>query len=222
MKTVKIAAARTAAIAVVAGGVMLGLAGPAQANSDAMYGDPVAAAKYWRYQQYWDDCVLMSSADVIGEMTGQEPSEEEIIDRAQATPSSQGPGPIYTRPADPKDPNSGEGAWFRDIPTLLAQYNVGAVIRRGSMEEVERQLGAGHRVIASVNGELIWHKPVEERDKNGNPSHDHSLVVTGVDTGNDVVHLNDSGSRKGRDMQIPMALFIQAWDASGELMAVTT
>jgi Peptidase_C39 like family len=222
MKTVKFAAAKAAAFAVVAGAVMFGLAGPAQANSGAMYGDPAAAAKYWRYQQYWDDCVLMSSADVVGQVTGQEPSEEQIIDRAHATPSSQGPGPIYTRPPDPKDPNSGQGAWFRDIPALLGQYNVGAVITRGSIEEVEQQLGAGHKVIASVNGELIWHKPVEEKDKNGNPSHDHSVVVTGVDTGTDVVHLNDSGSRKGRDMQIPMALFIQAWDASGELMAVTT
>jgi len=217
MKAVKIAA-----LAVVAGGVVLGLAGPAHATSGTMYGDPVAAAKYWRYQQYWDDCSLMASADVIGEITGVQPSEEDIIDRAQATPSSQGPGPIYTRPADPKDPNSGQGTWFRDIPTLLAQYHVGARISHGNMERLEQQLGAGHKVIVSVNGEIIWHQPVEERDKDGRPSHDHSVVVTGVDTGNDVVHLNDSGSRQGRDAQIPMALFVQAWDASGELMAVTT
>jgi hypothetical protein len=69
-----------------------------------MYGDPGAAAQYWRYQQNWDDCVLMSSADVVGEMTGVEPSEEDIIDTAHVTPSSQGPGPVYTRPADPKNP----------------------------------------------------------------------------------------------------------------------
>jgi hypothetical protein len=217
MKAVKIAA-----IAAVAGGVVLGLAGPAGATPGTMYGDPTAAAKYWRYQQYWDDCTLMAGADVIGEITGKQPSEEDIIDRAQATPSSQGPGPIYTRPADPEDPNSGEGTWFRDIPTLLAQYHVGATITNGGMEEVERQLGAGHKVIVSVNGELIWHEPVEEKDRDGNPTHDHTVVVTGVDTRNDVVHLNDSGSRQGRDAQLPMALFVQAWDASGRLMAVTT
>jgi hypothetical protein len=34
--------------------------------SEPMYGDPAAAAKYWRYQKY-DDCVLMSSADVVGQ-----------------------------------------------------------------------------------------------------------------------------------------------------------
>jgi uncharacterized protein YvpB len=222
MRTIKIATiAKAAAFAVVAGGVVLGLAGPAHATSGPMYGDPAAAAKYWRYQQYWDDCTLVASADVVGEMTGVEPSEEDIIERAQSTPSSQGPGPIYTRPADPKDPNSGQGTWFRDIPTLLAQYNVGAVITNGGIEGLEQQLGAGHKVIVSVNGELIWHEPVE-KDKHGNPTHDHSVVVTGVDTSNDVVHLNDSGSRKGRDEQIPLALFLQAWDASNELMAVTT
>jgi uncharacterized protein YvpB len=223
MRTLKIATAtKTAAIAVVACAVALGFAGPAQANSDAMYGDPAAAAKYWRYQQYWDDCTVMSSADVIGEITGMEPSEEAIIDTAQSTPSSQGPGPIYTRPADPKDPNSGQGTWFRDIPTLLARYNVSAVIINGDIEGLEQHLDAGHKVIASVNSELIWHKPVEDRDKYGNPTHNHTVVVTGVDTRNEVVRLNDSGSSEGRDEQIPLALFTQAWAASNDLMAVTT
>lgn len=214
--------ARTVVAAVVAGGVVLGSAGTVHATSDSMYGDPVAAGKYWRYQQYWDDCVLMSAADVIGEVTGSEPSEEDIIDRAQATPSSQGPGPIYTRPANPKDPNSGEGAWFRDIPTLLAQYDVGAVVRNGTIEDVEQQLGAGHKVVASVNGEIIWRKPVETTDRHGNPTHNHTVVVTGVDTENRIVHLNDSGSREGRDEQLPVDLFVQAWRASDQLMVVTT
>lgn len=223
MKTLNIATlARTAAVAVVAGGVVLGLAGPSAATSGTMYGDPVAAAKFWRYQQYWDDCVLMSSADVIGEVTGVAPSEEDIIEMAHATPSSQGPYPIYTRPANPNDPNSGEGAWVRDIPTLLARYNVGAVTVNADIEGLEQALGAGHKVVASVNGELIWHKPVTDRDKNGNPMHNHTVVVTGVDTGSEVVHLNDSGSSHGADEQVPLALFIQAWDASDRLMVVTT
>ena len=223
MRAVKFATiAKAAFVAVTASGVVLGLAGPAYATSGTMYGDPVAAAKYWRYQQCWDDCTLMASADVVGEITGVEPSEEDIIDRAQATPSSQGPGPIYTRPADPKDPNSGQGTWFRDIPTLLAQYNVGAVITHSDMEGLEQQLSAGHKVLVSVNGELIWQTPVEGKDEHGNPAHDHTVVVTGVDTANNVVHLNDSGTPDGRNEQIPMALFVQAWDASNELMVVTT
>ncbi|CPR08591.1 Papain-like cysteine protease AvrRpt2 [Mycobacterium bohemicum DSM 44277] len=220
MSRVKIAAIAWAAA--IAAGVVPGLAGPAWAMPGSMYGDPVAAAKYWHYQQYWDDCVIMSSADVVGEVTGVEPSEEDIIDMAQSTPSSQGPGPIYTRPADPTDPNSGEGAWFRDIPTLLARYNVGAVIMDGNIDALERQLGASHKVVVSVNGEILWHKPVEDRDRHGKPAHNHSVVVTGVDTANQVVHVNDSGSESGRDEQVRMALFMRAWDAGNELMAVTS
>ena len=74
MRAVKIATiAKATFVAVVASGVVLGLAGPAHATSGTMYGDPAAAAKYWRYQQYWDDCTLMASADVVGEITGVSP-----------------------------------------------------------------------------------------------------------------------------------------------------
>lgn len=232
MKTTKIATiAKTATFAVVAGAVALGLAAPAEAAAGTMYGDPAAAAKYWRYQKY-DDCVLMSSADVIGEITGKQPSERAIIRRAQLTPSVVHPGSIYTTPANTKNPNSGMGTSFADVPTLLALYKVNATITnkehaakdgvRPGIEGIEEQLSAGHKVIVSVNGELIWHKPVENTDDNGDPRGDHAVVVTGVDTANDVVHLNDSGSPDGRDEQIPMALFLQAWGASKELMIFTS
>jgi Peptidase_C39 like family len=220
MMNANIAAATSAAVAIAA--VILGSPGPAHATSDTMYGDPTVAAKYWHYQQYWDDCVLVSAADVVGQVTGHKLSEEDIIEVAQSTPSSQGPGPIYTRPADPTNPNSGEGTWFRDIPTLLAHYNIGAVVSNGDMEGLEQQLGAGHKVIASVNSDIIWREPVTDKDEHGNPTHNHTLVVTGVDTANNVVHLNDSGSRQGADEQVPLALFLQSWNTSNDLMAATT
>ncbi len=231
MKAVKNATiAKTATLAVVAGALALGLAGPANAAAGTVYGDPAAAAQWWRHQKY-DDCVLMATADVIGQMTGKEPSEQAIIKKAQSTPSVVHPGTIYTKPADTKNPNSGMGTSFADVPTLLAQYKVDAVITNKThaakdgivpgMEGLEQQLGAGHKVIVSVNAELIWHQPVETKDENGNPRGDHAVVVTGVDTANNVVHLNDSGTPEGRDEQIPMALFVQAWDASNELMVAT-
>ena len=231
MKTIKIAnIARTAVFAVVAGAVALGVAGPADAASNVTYGDPVAAGQWWRHQKY-DDCVLMAGADVIGQMTGKEPSEDAIIKKAQSTPSVVHPGTIYTKPADTKNPNSGMGTSFVDLPTLLAQYKVDAVVTNkshaaqagilGGIEGLEQQLGTGHKVIVSVNAELIWNMPVETKDENGNPRGDHAVVVTGVDAAFNIVHLNDSGDPKGRDSQIPMALFMEAWDSSDELMVVT-
>ena len=231
MKNFKIAnIAKTAVFAAAAAAVALGVAGPAEAASSTTYGDPAAAAKWWRHQKY-DDCVLMASADVIGQMTGKEPSEEAIIKKAQTTPSVVHPGTIYTKPLDTKNPNAGMGTSFADVPTLLAQYQVDAVVTNksraatdgilGGVEGLKQQLGTGHKVIVSVNAELIWNVPVETKDKNGNPAGDHAVVVTGVDAFN-IVHLNDSGDPNGRDSQIPMAIFMQAWDSSDELMVVTS
>ena len=232
MKNFKIAnIAKTAVFAAAAGAVALGVAGPAEAASSTTYGDPAAAAKWWRHQKY-DDCVLMASADVIGQMAGKEPSEEAIIKKAQTTPSVVHPGTIYTKPLDTKNPNAGMGTSFADVPTLLAQYQVDAVVTNksraatdgilGGVEGLKQQLGTGHKVIVSVNAELIWNVPVETKDKNGNPAGDHAVVVTGVDAAFNIVHLNDSGDPNGRDSQIPMAIFMQAWDSSDELMVVTS
>lgn len=207
------------------------LAAPAHAAVGAMYGDPAAAAEYWRQQQF-DDCVVMSSADVVGEVTGTLPSEQAIIDMAQATPSTAHPGSIYMKPVDTSDADSGMGADMADIPTLLARYQVTAKITENDtatqtgiptgMAGLKRALGAGHKVIVSVNSALIWREPVEDRDEHGNPQADHAVVVTGVDTAGGVVHLNDSGTADGRDEQVPVKLFVKAWDASDDLMVVTT
>ena len=69
---------------------------------------------------------------------------------------------------------------------------------------------------------MIWGQPVQEMDENGNPRDDHAVVVTGVDTADNVVHLNDSGTPKGRDEQIPLELFLKSWETSNELVVVTS
>jgi hypothetical protein len=232
MKTIKISTiAKAVTFAAVAGALALGLADPAEAASGTMYGDPAAAAQWWRHQQY-DDCAIMASADVVGQETGREPSEPAIIKVAQNTPSAVHAGSIYIRPTDKKNPNSGMGTNPADIPTLLAHYGVKAVITDKhnaahtgvptGLEAVEQQLAAGHKVIVGLNAEMIWHQSVENKDENGNPVADHAVVVTGVDIANGVVHLNDSGTKKGRDEEIPLQLFLKAWDTGDDFMAVTT
>nr|VTO96578.1 hypothetical protein BIN_B_01645 [Mycobacterium riyadhense] len=230
MKSNIATAVKTAIFAAAASALALGLANPAEASAGTMYGDPTAAAKYWRHQNY-DDCAIMSSADVVGELTGKLPSERSIIKVAQSTPSVSHPGSIYVKPADKNDPNSGMGTDPGDLPTLLAHYGIHAVntdadsaeqtgVATG-MEALEQYLGTGHKVIVGVNAELIWNQPVENTGSDGQPRADHAVVVTGVDTGNGIVHLNDSGSPDGRDEQIPMAVFIKAWAASHDFMTVT-
>ncbi|OBI78385.1 C39 family peptidase [Mycobacterium asiaticum] len=222
---------KAAVLTLVAGAVTLGLAAPAAASAGGiMYGDPAAAAKWWRYQTY-DDCVLMASADLVGQITGTEPSEQDIINVAQSTPSSVHPGSIYIKPADPQHPDSGNGTSRKDIPTLLGHYGVAvnttdadSAPKNGvatGIDALKQYLGSGHAVLVSVNAEMIWGEPIENKDDDGNPLSDHAVVVTGVDSAKGVVHLNDSGTTRGRDEQVPLDLFARAWAASHYYLLVT-
>ena len=49
----------------------------------------------------------------------------------------------------------------------------------------------------------------------------HFVVVTGIDTTAEVVHLNDSGIKAGRDEQVSLATFKQAWATSDNFAVVT-
>jgi hypothetical protein len=235
------AAARTAMAATFIGmaavsgaaGASLAFAGPAVAapapavdpTTTGVYGDPAAAAEYWREQQY-DDCVLMSVADVVGQITGHQPSEQEIIELAQQTLSASHPGSIYMRPANPEDLNTGMGADPADIAVLLAHYGVhgtltdsdsqGATGVSTGIDALKMALAAGHAVIVGVNAETIWDSSEGQRTAG-----DHELVVIGVDAKNGIVHLNDSGTSDGRDEQVPLATFMKAWETSGYQMVVT-
>ena len=234
MVTTKIAkAARTLTFATVAGAAALSVAtGIAQADATMgrLYGDPAAAAPYWRHQNL-DDCAVMSAADVIGQLTGREPSERAIVAVASSTPSKVHPGSIYIPPANHKDPNSGNGTNPADLPALLRHYGIHAVVTDerhaaatgvpAGMEALERNLAGGHKVIVGLNAELIWHQPIENTTPNGQPRADHAVVVTGVDTAAGIVHLNDSGTKQGRDEQIPIRLFVKAWSTSEDQMTVT-
>jgi len=232
-------AARTAGVAVLAGAAALGLTmGTAQAtpgppvppsSEGTLYGDPAAAAPFWRYQQSDDDCVPMAVADVVGELTGRLPSEQAIIKVAQSTPSTVHPGPIYTTP---KKRKPGSGTSFEDEPALLAHYGIHAVdtdnksaAKTGEpagMKALEQDLAKGRKVIVAVNAELIWREPVEDKTPDGEPESNHAVVVTGVDTASGIVHLNDSGDENGRDEQVPIDIFIRSWVSSDDEMTVTS
>src|SRR5947209_17403841 len=133
-------AARTAGLAVLAAAAALGMAlgvavGSAHAAPDlargegTLYGNPGAAAPFWRYQGYDDDCVEMAVADVVGELTGKPPSEQAIVKLAQSTPSTVHSGPIYTKP---KKRKPGSGTSFDDEPALLAHYGIHAASTDGA------------------------------------------------------------------------------------------
>lgn len=218
---------RSAAVAVLIGAAAVGLAGGTAHAADTavgLYGDPDIASVYW-VPQTLDDCSLMATADVVGQLTADQPDEEEIVGLAMATASGHHDGPVYLPPADPDDPNSGNGTDSRDLPILLAHYGIHAVYTDDfvadeigvptGMDALEDAVGSGQKVIAGVNAETIW-------DADGDRTiGDHDLVVTGVDTENGIVHLNDSGTERGCDEQVSIDVFEAAWATSGHDMVIT-
>jgi hypothetical protein len=170
-----------------------------------MYGDPVAAAHYWR-QQHSPDCGEMAVADVVGQITGDEPTEQRITELAEGTPSAARPGPIL---------NLAAGTDIRDLPALLAHYRITADNIQTNIDELKIDLAERHRVIVIVNAETIWNRPGNRNAAN------HFVVVTGIEPGAGVVHLNDSGITRGRDEQVPVATFERAWAPNHNSAIVT-
>jgi hypothetical protein len=219
---------RRSVAAVAAGGAALVLAllfgaaaHAAAPHQNPTYGNPAAAAPYWRHQSL-DDCALMAAADVIGELTGRQPSEQEIVAVAQRLGSRAHAGPIYS---------TGHGTDPGDIPALLAQFGIYGVATSqddaaatgldSGMEALEHYLAGGHKVIAGVNAELIWGLPVQTKDNRGNPMSDHAVVVTGVDLAAGKVHLNDSANPNGADETVSIELFRTAWATGHNQLVVT-
>jgi predicted double-glycine peptidase len=169
------------------------------------YGDPSAAAPYWRPQHSFD-CGEMAVADVVGQITGHEPGEEQVTAFAQSTSSTAGSGPIlkYTGGTD-----------IHDLPVLLAHYQIKSDNVQTSIKALEQDLLHNRRVIVLLNAETIWNRPGHRNAAN------HFVVVTGINPKAGVVHLNDSGIVSGRDEQVPIARFEQAWAINHNSAIVT-
>lgn len=178
---------------------------PAPRVDFAMHGDPAAAAPYWRYQQQEFDCGEMAAADVIGQLSGHSPTEDEITGMAANIASVAHPGPIY----------SGGKTSNKDLPVLLAHYGVAADIFHPSTDALVARLDEGRKVIVGVNDKVLWNTRGNRTRQN------HFVVVTGIDTKARVVHMNDSGIPAGRDEQVSIATFETAWVASNNFAVVT-
>ena len=207
MLTVIPSATRTAGVTTLLVAAAIGLAGVARADGQ-MYGDPEAAAPYWRYQ-HQQDCGLMAVADVVGQLTGREPSQIGMELRGVFTKSESHRGDVYHF----------DGTSPQDMVLLLQKHGIESDLTTGnSVGTLEQDLAGGHKVIAALNAETIWNYPAGDGDRT---TPDHAVVVTGVDTGANIVHVNDSGTPDGRNEQIPMATFSQAWRTSDDLLIVT-
>ncbi|OBB90394.1 C39 family peptidase [Mycobacterium sp. 852002-30065_SCH5024008] len=195
-------------------------AGAQPSIEDGTYGDPAAAAKYWQPQSLEDNCGLMSVADVVGEITGQAPTEQQMIKLAESTPSQTNPGPIYAPRDDPSHSNGDGGIEMADAVVLLDHYGIKSEMTyvahpdQTGLPALKRYLAGNRKVIAWVNSAVIWNTS-DQRTKA-----DHFLVVTGIDTNREIIHLNDPGADHP-DEQVTIPTFVTGWQTGQESIVVT-
>jgi hypothetical protein len=194
--------------------------GPAPSSAPGMYGNPAAAAKYWAAQSLEDNCGLISVADVVGELTGTAPTERQMLDLAESTPSGVNPAPIYAPRNDPSHSGPDSGISMSDLVILLDHFGIKSEMTaesdrdRNGLPLLEQYLAHDRKVIAFVNSSVILNAD-DQRAKA-----DHFLVVTGIDAGRDIVHLNDPGIDHA-DEQVGVTAFMTAWQTSDQSIVVT-
>ena len=218
----RIGAARTAVAAACIGMacVVAATGSPPATAASGVYGDPDVAAKYWQEQSLEDNCGLMAVADVVGEITGNAPTERQMIKLAQHTPSGTNPGPIYAPRDDPSHTNGNGGIEMADEVVLLDHYGIKSAMyydkhpEQTGLPALEQYLGNNRKIIAWVNSAIIWDTH-DERTKA-----DHFLVVTGIDTNKEIVHLNDPGVEYP-DEQVSINTFTSAWHTGEDSIVVT-
>lgn len=137
----------------------------------------------------------MAVADAVGQLTGREPTEQQVDAVAKSTPRKGGPGPIWIPPGNTD---------IRDLPALFAHYWIKSENTQTTLDALEHDLSTTRKVIVLLNAETIWSRPGKRDVAN------HFVVVTGIDTKAGMVHLNDSGVPNGQDEQIPIATFERA------------
>lgn len=195
-------------------------AAPARTVASGVYGDPDAAAEFWQQQSYEDNCGLASVADVVGEVTGHSPTEQQIIKLAQHTPSSIRNGPIYAPTGDPAHDGPNGGIDMADTVVLLDHYGIKSHMtydkhpEEVGLSSLEQYLAANRKIIAWVNSGTILNSNDQRT------SADHLLVVTGIDTNSDVVHLNDPYADHA-NTKVSIGTFMTAWKIGQESIVVT-
>ncbi|OBH35849.1 hypothetical protein A5692_11345 [Mycobacterium sp. E342] len=195
-------------------------AGGAPPGGNGIYGDPGAAAEFWQPQSLEDNCGLMAVADVVGEITGHAPTEQQMIALGESTPSQTNPGPVYAPRGDPSHTNGNGGIEMADAVVLLDHYGIKSEMTYAAhpdqtgLPALERYLAHDRKVIAWVNSAVIWNTS-DQRTKA-----DHFVVVTGIDTNNQIIHLNDPGAEQP-DEQVAIPIFTTAWQTGQESIVVT-
>jgi hypothetical protein len=173
-------------------------------------GNPNEYEHYWFYQEHNGYCVPSSITQVI---------------EAQAGHTVHGYDDVVQETHALGIPVGANGMSLQDAQEILAHYDVPSHIvhpasHQQAIDALANYLEQGRNVILSVNASPIWYDGNQTYDNpSGGP--DHALVVTAINDQTGVVTLSDPGSPDGNEEQVPLNVFMEAWNASDDQMLVT-
>lgn len=172
-------------------------------------------AKYWATQKA-ENCVLMATASVIGQLKGSMPSEQQIADQATGTQSVVNPSRKMYLGLDTDDRVA-----IGDAEELLRLNGIDATTKDDykktqgakALHELEAALGSGKAVMVGVKADAIWNY-VHANPPPGAVAEaaDHEISVIAVNATTHMVYINDSGMDKG-GVAVPLKVFMRAWQS---------
>jgi hypothetical protein len=176
----------------------------------------------------------MATAMAIAQVTGVEPTEDEMVTLAKTTASVVIPGRrMYL------DEDIANGVAVKDAVQLMntnTAWGVTATTQRyGTYDEngnritgataadsqialsdLEAALAAGNATMVTVDANITWSTQAAYQSPatpNYNPAL-HEAVVTAVDLAKGIVYFNDSGPGYGKDMAVPIGAFLNGWQTN--------
>lgn len=175
----------------------------------------------WHQQGYSNTCAIASQEFILDELTGQDVSEEQLMqiayDNGWYNPDSNGGG----------TPLAHMGNLLEAFGIPVERHSQGA-----TFDTLTEKLAQGEKVIVALDADEIW-TPGQDgwqddvlQDQPGMPGQDanHAVQVVGIDysdPNNPKVILNDPGCPDGQGKMVSQSEFMGAWEDSGNFMVST-
>ena len=167
-----------------------------------VFGEPIKDSLVWHQQSTDFTCGVVSS-EMILKMFGLDISEAELVYEA----TQEG---LLTD----------SGITTDGIQKLLQNHGLNTHLSNGDISDLQNELEANHKIVIPLDSGEIWGEDSVFEDLIGERA-DHAVVLTGIDSKNEVVFLNDPGHPDGQAMEVNLDLFVDAWNDSGNQFIAT-
>lgn len=159
-----------------------------------------AASRFWK-QQGAADCVPSSVRVIVGVLTGHAPKLSAVDSVARRVAGLDATGTDFAR-----------------TPAIFDVYGVHAAYGATTLDNVRASLDAGRPVVADIDANPVW--ALAGLHGAGTGPAWHAVVIERIDDAAHTVTLVDSGWSGGVSETVPTAVFLTAWDASGNAVVM--